>query len=274
MKYPELFLRFPEFKTKAVTLSFDDGRPEDRKMVEVLNKYDIKCTFNLCSGAIEGDENRVQFEEFEGLYKGHEIASHTYTHPHLENLDLGGIAYQIVKDRETLEEKTGKIIEGFAYPYGLTETEGMIECIKNCGIKYGRTTKSTYNFSLPADYLRLNPTCWQGDNRIFELAEKFLSPDDTEHPWRISPRLFYIWGHSYEYKNDWERLEKICEAVGKKENVWYATNMEIIDYLSAFKRLRRSANGRIVYNPTDKDIYVWVNNKNVLLEKGKTTVLE
>ena len=273
MSYPEIILRFPEFKTKSVTLSFDDGKREDIKMTQILNKYGIKCTFNVCSKHILENKNMVDFEEFESVYKGHEIACHSYTHPHLNYLDLGGISYQIVRDREILEEKTGKIIEGFAYPFGLIETDGMIECIRNCGIKYARTTASTYNFDLPKDYMRWNPTCWQRDDKLFELAEKFFKPDDIEHPWRIKPSLFYIWGHSYEYAEDWDRLEKICKTVGLKENVWYATNMEIVDYISAFSLLRRSVNGKMIYNPTDIDIYVWVNNENVVLKKHQTTYL-
>ncbi len=273
MQYNEIILRFPEFKTRAVTLSFDDGTIDDRKMVEILNHYGIKCTFNLGSGIIEGNKGKVQFDEFNELYKGHEIACHAYTHPHLNNLDLGGIAYQIIKDRETLEEKTGKIIEGFAYPFGLSETDGMIDCIKNCGIKYGRTTVSTHNFELPKDYLRWNPTCHQAESSVFELVNKFFKPDDVEHPWRIRSLLFYLWGHSYEFKDNWKRLEQICEALGKKENVWYATNMEIIDYISAFMALRRSVNGNIIHNPTDVDIFVWANGKNIVIEKGRTTII-
>lgn len=274
MNYAEMILRFPEFKTRAVTLSYDDGNIDDRKMVEILNKYGIKCTFNLDSGIIQGNENKVQFEEFDEIYKGHEIACHTYTHPHLNSLDLGGIAYQIIKDRETLEEKTGNIIEGFAYPFGLTETDGMIDCIKNCGIKYGRTTIPTHNFELPEDYLRWNPTCHHMDSKLFELIDNFYKPDDVEHPWRIRPLLFYLWGHSYEFKNNWKSLEQICDTLGQKENVWYATNMEIIDYISAFKALRRSVNGKIIYNPTNIDVYVFVGNKNVLIKKNTTTVFE
>lgn len=274
MKYAEMILRFPEFKTRAVTLSFDDGNCEDRRMVEILNRYGIKCTFNLNSGLIEGCNYKVQFEEFKALYAGHEIACHSYTHPHLNNLDLGGIAYQLIKDREKLEEVTGQIIEGFAYPFGLVETEGMIDCIRNCGIKYGRTTVSTYNFELPNDYLRWNPTCWQGETNLFELAETFFKPDDVKNPWRIKPLLFYIWGHSYEYGDNWDSLERICEAVGKKDNVWYATNIEIIDYISAFRALRRSANGKIIYNPTQTDVFVAVEGKHILIEKGKTVVLD
>lgn len=274
MKYYELFLRYPEFKTRAVTLSYDDGYIDDRKMIEILNHYGIKCTFNLTGGNIVGNAAKVQFEEFEELYKNHEIASHTYTHPHLNTLDLGGVAYQIIKDREILEEKTGELVQGFAYPFGLNETEGMIDCIKNCGIKYGRTTVSTHNFELPKDYLRWNPTCHHADPKLPELAENFFKPDDMEHPWRIKPLLFYIWGHSYEFKDNWEQLENICKAVGRKENVWYATNTEIIDYISAFNALHRSANGKIVYNPTNIDIFVVANGESIILKKGKTMVLE
>jgi len=274
MKYGELFLRFPGFKTRAVTFSFDDGSIDDRQMVEILNRYGIKCTFNINSGSIEGNAAKVQFEEFEELYKCHEIASHTYTHPHLDNLDLGGITYQIIKDRETLEEKTGKIIEGFAYPFGLRETDGMIDCIKNSGIRYGRTTAATHKFELPTDYFRWNPTCHQADPKLPELAESFFKPDDMEHLWRIKLQLFYIWGHSYEFKDNWERLESICETVGGCENVWYATNSEIIDYISAFKTLRCSVKNNIVYNPTDTDVFVRVCDKDVLLKKGEVTVIE
>lgn len=39
MKYYELFLRYPEFKTRAVTFSFDDGYIYDRKMIEILNHH-------------------------------------------------------------------------------------------------------------------------------------------------------------------------------------------------------------------------------------------
>jgi len=170
MKYCELYLRYPEFKTRAVTLSFDDGCIDDRQMIEILNKYGIKCTFNLNAGRIEGDSMMVQKEEFKTLYSGHEIAAHSYTHPHLNTLDLGGIAYQIVKDREELEAAAGKIVDGFAYPNGLYETEGMIDCIKNCGIKYARTTKPTYWFYLPEDYMRWDPTCHQADPRLPELG--------------------------------------------------------------------------------------------------------
>lgn len=37
-------------KKKAVTFSYDDGVVQDIRFVELLNKYELKCTFNLNSG--------------------------------------------------------------------------------------------------------------------------------------------------------------------------------------------------------------------------------
>ena len=44
------FLRFPEFKLKAITLSYDDGVIFDEKLISILDKHGLKCTFNLDSG--------------------------------------------------------------------------------------------------------------------------------------------------------------------------------------------------------------------------------
>ena len=38
---------FPGGKHKALTLSYDDGRIQDRKLVEIFNRYGLRATFNL-----------------------------------------------------------------------------------------------------------------------------------------------------------------------------------------------------------------------------------
>ena len=40
----------PDGRFKALTLSFDDGRVQDRRLVTLLNRCGIKATFNLNSG--------------------------------------------------------------------------------------------------------------------------------------------------------------------------------------------------------------------------------
>ena len=273
--YIELFLRFPEFKTRAVTFSYDDGYIEDRQLVSVLNRYGMKGTFNINAGNIQGNARKIPLEEMVALYQGHEIASHSFTHPHLDSLDSGGIAYQIIRDREALEEIVAKPVTGFAYPYGLkSDGDRIAACLQNCGIRYARTTVSTHDFALPENPLFWNPTCHHADSALLTLAEAFFKPDDLEHPWRITPQLFYIWGHSYEFQNNWTLLEQICQTFGNTPRVWYATNGEIIDYIHAFRALRRSANGQYIYNPTDTDIYVVANGKQVVLKKATLTTLK
>ena len=267
----ELFMRYPGFLTKAVTLSYDDGTIHDRKMVEVLNRYGLKCTFNLNSGFI-GRAGRIREDEMLELYAGHEIAVHTLNHPHLDNLTLGQVAYQVLEDRRNLERIFKRQIEGMAYPYYLSEVPGVVETVKNCGIRYSRTTESTYHFNLPIDYLRWNPTCHHAEPELPALIEQFLQPDDIEHPWRITCRLLYIWGHSYEFEDSWEALENMCSLISGQD-LWYATNGEIIEYLTAFRQIRASVDGTIIYNPSNITLYVCVGNKNRTLLPGETVYL-
>ena len=53
-------------KKKAVTFSFDDGVTQDIRLIELLNKYGLKATFNLNSELlgrkrmlVRGDGQRI-----------------------------------------------------------------------------------------------------------------------------------------------------------------------------------------------------------------------
>ena len=45
--FEEKYMRFPQGRCKAVTFSYDDGVKADKKLVEILDKYGLKGTFNL-----------------------------------------------------------------------------------------------------------------------------------------------------------------------------------------------------------------------------------
>lgn len=77
------------------------------------------------------------------------------------------------------------------------------------------------------------------------------------------PRLFYIWGYSFEFERDNNRelLENICIKLSNKSDIWYATNMEVYNYVQAYNALSFSADGTIIYNPT---LYtVWFDTPNI-----------
>ena len=106
---------FKDGKTKCVTLSYDDGVTQDIRLIELFDRYGLKCTFNLNSGlfGLEASRNdfpnpvrndRLPREQVEKAYKNHEIAVHTLTHPKLQYLDRETIAYEVLEDRRNLEE--------------------------------------------------------------------------------------------------------------------------------------------------------------------------
>lgn len=264
----ELSMRFPGFRTKALTLSYDDGTVFDRQMVPILNRYGLKCTFNLNSKLFKRDR-RIAEHEVNELYTGHEIAVHTATHPHLENLDCGVAVNEIIKDREELERISGVIVKGMAYPFGLFDKR-ITQSALACGIHYARTVQSTHSFDLPHNFLMWHPTCHHDDDKIDELIAEFFEEDDLQHPWRIKTKVFYLWGHSYEFENRFNQLVELCEKISGSPAVWYATNGDIFDYVDAYKRMRFSANGELVYNPSSIDLYAYANGTNVLIPAGKT----
>ena len=67
------YITFPEGRSKVLTMSYDDGRIHDKRLVEIFNKYGIKGTFHLNSGWMDPDLVQMR-DEAVMLYAGHEIS--------------------------------------------------------------------------------------------------------------------------------------------------------------------------------------------------------
>jgi len=257
----ELTLLYPEGKLKALTFSYDDGVVHDRRLIEIFNRHGMKGTFNLNSGLQDKSESKISLNELSTVYAGHEIACHGKLHPFMERLPLLSLVEDALDDRKILERATGRIINGMAYPYG-TYDSGVVRTLKALGIVYSRTVRSTGNFCLPDEFLEWHPTCHHREN-IAELGNRFLA---SGYPLA----LFYVWGHSYEFdrQNNWNVIEEFCAQMDGQENVWYATNMEIYEYITALRRLVTSADGRIVKNPSA--LSVWFRTEDGRLLEVKS----
>ncbi len=85
--------------------------------------------------------------------------------------------------------------------------------------------------------------------------------------------MFYLWGHTYEFRwnNNWEIIENFAAKIGGRNDIWYATNIEICDYVEAFRALRFSADGTKVYNPSACDVCFTTDGKNVTAVSGVVT---
>ena len=270
---------FPEGKTKAVTFSYDDAIQSDLRFVELLNKYNLKGSFNVSSHmciVAEGQENprNIKLSKIKEAYKGHEIASHGFTHPHLDRLPPEAMNYELIKDRITLEEASGQIVKGFVYPYG-NYNEDTITALRLNGFVYARTCMGFpkhHEFDVPENWLEMDTTCHHSDKRLFDLADTFINEDPLRNWHRKAGFLFSIGGHTYEFdkEEEWERIEKLMSLVSNKDDVWYPTTIELYNYVQAYNSLIYSVDMSIISNPTAYDIWLAKDGVPFVIPAGKT----
>lgn len=220
---------------KAVTFSYDDGVTQDRRLVEIFNRYHLKAAFNLNTG-IQTEESRFEIQgkiicrmnqkDIGGLYQGHEIAVHGLTHASPAGLNREQLDREFGKDIENITEIYGEKPVGMAYAYGAYDDK-TLEWLKRQEICYGRTVESSHCFLVPENPILLKPTCHHKDERLFELAEKFLK----EEPEEGEQMFFYVWGHSYEFDvdNNWDRIERLCRIISGQKDIFYGTNRECLE---------------------------------------------
>ena len=253
---------FPNFTEKAVTLSYDDGIRADKKLISIMKSNKLKGTFNLNSGLFVkensgNDRERITRDEALEFYTDSmmEVAVHGYKHELWGGIDLPSAIKDIVEDKIHLERLFSTPTYGVAYPYG-SYNDDVIDFIKKIGFKYSRIVESNGKFELPKDWFKWAPTCHHSDPKLMDLAKEFIELKLSG--WRYAPAIFYLWGHSYEFvdANNWYKIENFAKYIGNREDVWYATNWEICEYVTAFDSLVLSINSDFVYNPTSIDVYI------------------
>ena len=256
--FSTIYTCFPGGKHKVLTMSYDDGKIYDRRLIALFNKYGIKGTFHINGNGLFGDMGpmqRIPFAEIKDLYKGHEVSCHTYTHPTIARCPLSQVVQQIIEDRKALEAACGYPVRGMSYPNGSYSRE-IMQMLPACGIEYSRVVGNTDDFGFPENYLEWKSTCHHSHN-LMENAERFAELHKTQYLY-----MMYVWGHSYEFGEDeeeWEKMEKFCEYIGGRDDIWYAANIEIVDYMNAAQNLKFSAAGDMVYNPNAVPVFISVD---------------
>ena len=263
----KIYCCYPGGKHKALTMSYDDGRIQDRRLVGIFNEYGIRGTFHLNSGKL-GEENYILPDEIPELYRGHEVACHTANHPMITRCPLPEVAAEVLEDRKTLEAITGLPVRGMSYPYGVYSDE-IVRLLPACGIRYSRITGNSDAFMLPADPYRWKATCHHSHN-LPELADQFLDLYKRQYLY-----LMYVWGHSYEFddRDNWQLIEEFCRKMGGKEDIWYCTNIELMDCLDRFAGLQFAADNSFVHNPNAEDCWITVNDEPVCIPGGQVVTL-
>lgn len=259
---------YPGGKRRIVTFSYDDGSSNDRRLIELFDRYGVKATFHLNGGKYR-EKSSAERQAIAALYAGHEISCHTLQHGWPARMPGQSLIREVMEDRQILEELAGAPVLGMSYPSG-SYNDYVTDVMSACGILYSRTAHSSKRFRLPSDFLKWDPTCHHKE--AMALCGSFLQNLDS--PW--TDPLFYIWGHSHELKTDadWREMEQLLQLLGQNEKIWYATSMEIYTYLTAQRQLRINYDETVFYNPTAIDVWVEKDKRQVIrIPAGQTVRL-
>lgn len=280
---------FPGGRKKCLTLSFDDGTVEDLKITQMLRDRGLAATFNLnpglfghddhldCRPVLECQHTKLTADRIAATYEGFEIACHGLTHAHLGRVPSSMAAYEIAECKKRLEDIVHEPVRGMAWPirYRDPDVARERETARACGICYARTTTRSYGYvGFPEDFLHWDAACSYVEPQLAELTEGFLKP--VEDKAYVEPLLYYVWGHGYEAtgRNAWGTLEGFLDQVaGREDEIWYASNIEVYDYIQAVRGLVYSATGDYIYNPSRIDVWMAIDHAAYRIPSGETITI-
>ena len=234
--------------SKYFTMSFDDGITQDARIMDILRRYNVPCTFNLNTGLFGANwtwvgevlgkpglshQRFTKDEILSGVYDGFDCEVHTLCHPSLGcdyGQDKDRIIAEVGGDAKNIEELTGIAPVGMAYPGGReVDTSPFVikTIVENTPVRFARLAVSQEDperFALPECFMRWYPSISIVDiARCKALAERFISavPEDRD-------LLFYVWGHGYDLdsENLWDRFEELVSMLANAPDVKCVSNAE------------------------------------------------
>lgn len=281
LRLREDILLWPGGKKKCCTLSFDDGTVEDERICRMLRERGLRATFNLNpglfgqsdhleQGELAVEHRKLPRERAAEVYEGFELAVHGYTHAHLGRVPSSMAAYEIARCKQELECIACAPVRGMAWPinYRADDVFGAHDVARACGICYGRTTRRTFDcVGLPEDFLAWDAACSYVQPELEGVLTKFLSPIGRY----VEPYLLYVWGHGYEatMRGAWDTLESFLDRVSGHEDVWYASNIEVYDYVDAARSLAYSSDGEYLQNLRAIDVWLQVDGAPLRVPAGE-----
>jgi peptidoglycan/xylan/chitin deacetylase (PgdA/CDA1 family) len=200
---------------------------------------------------------RLSKERALALYNGHEIASHTLTHPYMQDKTENEILYEMKEDKKKLETLWGSEVKGFALPFDYYSD--LIEvCAKKSGFEYARISEESLSFKPQTDYYRWKATVFHLNPELDNLVEKFLVTKEEL-------AVLQIAGHSYDLdtENMWDKMENIFDKIASDEDILPMTTIEIVEYLKAMSVVEIT--GSEIINNSNEELWFLVEGNIVCL---------
>lgn len=216
---------------KIFLFSFDDGTVWDARFAELLNRYGMKATFNLNSGLEDfvwyfEDRFPVRRQKLSGTvlqYLGHEVASHSLTHPWLNTLTPPQLSREVGDDCAALKKIFGLDRIGFGVPFTACG-EREVNILRKY-VSYIRLSEFSDSFAPPADPYHIPIHALYNEPAVREKIARF-----AENTLPVS--VFVLAGHSYEFEalGHWEYMEQLLCYIRS----FGFENMTTMDFVDQF----------------------------------------
>lgn len=169
--------------TRCVALTFDDGYADNLlEAAPILKRYGFSATCYIVAGCIgthnvwdakmlAAEKPLMTLDQIKRwIDAGHEIGSHTFSHPHLHTLDRATADHEVIASKFELERLTGAKVEHFCYPFGEYNDE-TLELVRSAGYLSAVTTQRGVACD-SNDKVRLPRISINGDKGLFKFALK------------------------------------------------------------------------------------------------------
>ncbi len=275
---------YPDGKMKAAVISLDDGADwcvdQDLKAIEILRRHNAKATFNI----VPGNYAPRTLENLKEYYAGMEVASHSNTHPQLDEATNDEFLRELELSKTTLDNNWGSPIGGLAYPYACSASSDPVRLgiIQSVGYRYARNCIMTGKYDVPASFYDLNPTGWVSVERDWQngTTEKFMDEFkalDASSEWK----MLFLAGHAWQFSADedeprgdiWDKFEIFAKYLeDNSDTIWNPTTIELVDYVTACRQLTvtNAPDGVKLYNPSDITVWANVDGVPTPIEAGET----
>ena len=258
---------YPQGKRKAFNITYDDGVMQDLRFVELMNRYGLKGTFNLNSELMRTgfawihpngmEVKRLDVDTARWLYRGHEIASHTLTHPYMHDLSEEALMRQLGQDKHDLEEMLGVEVAGFAVPFDYYSPM-IADCAKRCGFEYARMSEFSRNYTPCRDYWFWKTGFYHIEPGLESFVAGFLETDEEL-------AVCQIVGHSYDLDAErlWGTMDGILRRVSRDPEVWSCTNLELVRYLKSMEQAE--LRDGVIRNHSDNELWFEADGRVICL---------
>ncbi|KQS60327.1 hypothetical protein ASG36_05075 [Geodermatophilus sp. Leaf369] len=148
-----------------VGLTFDDGyRDFSDVVLPLLQRHGVTATVYVVAGGIGrpkpwGTDPRWPLMDADQIRAvaaaGHEVGSHTLTHPRMAGLDPVRLATEVTSSRRVLQDVLQRAVDGFCYPYGDFDAAAM-QAVEEAGYDHACVTgdyEPGDRFSIPRCYV-------------------------------------------------------------------------------------------------------------------------